>query len=149
MSEYCKDIIETLLKHCQNNGDKKRYTCFSAVNFLPFILNIMFYRQKTNLQVIISKDLEYKSKKAAAKMGFNNIPEMVRSMLVSVTKDIPEPVDTLPFADVPLKIKLRNGKEIYKSDLRNMTDPPDGYSVQEWGIARSMAELGISGPLAS
>jgi len=64
---------------------------------------------KTNLQIVITKDLEKKIKKAATKLGFNNVPEMVRSMLVSVTNG---PTNIAPFEYISA-----NREEIYDREI--------------------------------
>ncbi|MEI7579221.1 MAG: hypothetical protein WCJ58_04240 [bacterium] len=57
-------------------------------------------KQKTNLQVLISTELETKSKDIAQQLGFNNLPEMVRAMLVGA---INGNLEYLPFTSLTSK----------------------------------------------
>jgi len=52
---------------------------------------------KTNLQVVITKDLEVRSRQIAKKYGFNSVPEMVRSMLIGITSN---KVHLTPFSNL-------------------------------------------------
>jgi hypothetical protein len=80
---------------------------------------------KTNLQVMITNELEKKVKQKAIKLGFNNVPEMVRSMLVSITN---ETISLSPFNYLSPKQEDIYDKEIARAKSEYSTGKSKSYT---------------------
>jgi hypothetical protein len=87
---------------------------------------------KTNLQIIITKDLEIRSKSVAGKLGFNNLQEMVRAMLVSA---VDPKSDFLPFSRIsPSKEKL------YRNEIAQSEKDYYAGNAKSFSSAEEMVE---------
>lgn len=70
-----------MFQHCSIN-----VFCVKVSLNLNFFLNKMLtVSDKTSLQIVVKKDLVEKSQRKAEEFGFNSVPEMIRSMLISIT----------------------------------------------------------------